>query len=194
MSSQEFDHPDVDHPELRAFARVAEEFCHLVEERDRGSRREFIHALHRVLPELYGSGLRLPSTRILWDEGPDSDDNDCDSALPTGGAADVEGADWAQLERSLAEIFGERNLYREISDPFISADEEAEVLGSLSDDIADVYRDLKLGLVAWHRGETGAALWEWRFGLESHWGDHVTGAIRALHARAAWWDTWFPPS
>lgn len=60
---------------------------------------------------------------------------------------------------------------------------EAAVVGSISDDLADIYRDVVTGLRAYRRGDPAASVWEWSFGLHSHWGAHATGAIRALH----WW-------
>lgn len=56
----------------------------------------------------------------------------------------------------------------------------------LADDLVDIWRDLKGGLLAL---DDGAAVqdvvWEWRFGFYSHWGRHATEALRALHARLA---------
>jgi hypothetical protein len=34
-------------------------------------------------------------------------------------------------------------------------------------------------------GRRAQAVWEWGFGLRHHWGEHATGAIRALHCRLA---------
>jgi hypothetical protein len=60
---------------------------------------------------------------------------------------------------------------------------ETPVVGSLSDDLADIYRDVVTGLRAYDRGDRAGAVWEWRFNLHAHWGAHATGAMRALH----WW-------
>jgi Domain of unknown function (DUF5063) len=67
-------------------------------------------------------------------------------------------------------------------------DEGATVAGSLSDDLLDVYGDLQRGLVLWDKGGATksnklriAAIWEWRFHFEIHWGDHAIDALRALH-------------
>ena len=68
-----------------------------------------------------------------------------------------------------------------------------EVTGSLADDIADVYRDLRTGLRKWQRGESGGALWEWRFNFEAHWGQHADDALRAIHSLSAWHDHPWPP-
>jgi hypothetical protein len=71
-------------------------------------------------------------------------------------------------------------LYGEVFNPLIVPPEEP-VLGSLSDDITDIYRDVVTGLREYEAGRRTQALWEWGFGFQAHWGEHATGAIRALH-------------
>ncbi len=70
--------------------------------------------------------------------------------------------------------------YAEVFDPLIFPP-EAPVIGSLADDLADIYRDVVSGLRAYEQGNVAEAIWQWRFGLQFHWGAHATGAIRALH-------------
>ena len=73
--------------------------------------------------------------------------------------------------------FGPHDSYWEVFDPY--ADEES-VVGSLSDDFLDIYRDLKRGLVAFDAGHEQDAVWEWRFHFDHHWGEHAVDALRAL--------------
>jgi len=58
---------------------------------------------------------------------------------------------------------------------------EQPVVGSLTDDITDIYRDVITGLREYESGRRAQAVWEWGSGLRQHWGGHATGAIRALH-------------
>jgi hypothetical protein len=53
----------------------------------------------------------------------------------------------------------------------------------LSDDLADIYRDLKNGLNFFNRGEEGIqkAIWEWKFNYEHHWGPHLYNALHTIH-------------
>jgi hypothetical protein len=74
------------------------------------------------------------------------------------------------------------NLYSAVFNP-LDATDVAPVTGSLADDLADIYRDIASGLRAYELGNRAGAVWEWSFGLHSHWGAHATFAIRALH----WW-------
>ena len=52
--------------------------------------------------------------------------------------------------------------------------------GCLTNDIQEIYQEIKRGLV-FAQQNTYAALWEWKFGFDNHWGNHAIDAIRALH-------------
>lgn len=98
-------------------------------------------------------------------------------------AEEVERSDDAEWRRAYeASSRLPLDYYGEVFDPTIVPAEEP-VLGSLSDDLADIHRDVMTGLRAYQRGDRAGALWEWSFGLQIHWGAHATGAMRALH----WW-------
>lgn len=86
----------------------------------------------------------------------------------------------AEVERVEAPKFdlGTFDFYYEVFDPFIR---DELVIGSLSDDLADIYVDLREGIDLLAAGHTGDALWQWRFHYENHWGDHAADAVRALH-------------
>ena len=75
-----------------------------------------------------------------------------------------------------------RDYYSELFDPLVVPGEQPPVIGSLSDDIADIYSDVMDGLRLYQAGNRAAAVWKWRFGVQHHWGAHATGAIRALHS------------
>ena len=74
------------------------------------------------------------------------------------------------------------NFYSAVFNP-LKATDVAPVTGSIADDLADIYRNIASGLRAYELGDRAGAVWEWSFGLHSHWGAHATSAIRALH----WW-------
>jgi hypothetical protein len=81
-------------------------------------------------------------------------------------------ADYAQLLKALC---------LKIFDPF---NDQEPVSPTISDDLEDIYCDVKEGLLAME--SSGAVsqnvVWEWKFGLEIHWGRHAVGAIAALHS------------
>ena len=67
-------------------------------------------------------------------------------------------------------------------DVFNPMEEDNPVLNSLADDLSDIYRDLKQGLILFNQGKMAEAAWEWRLHFDIHWGQHLTGAQRAIHA------------
>lgn len=73
------------------------------------------------------------------------------------------------------------DMYSEVFNP-IDLDAGEPVIGSLADDLLDIYRDIATGLLAYDSGDIANARWEWGFGFAHHWGEHATGAIRALQA------------
>ena len=54
---------------------------------------------------------------------------------------------------------------------------------SVAEDLGDIYCDVKEGLLIGERFDVRPAsvVWEWKFGLESHWGRHAVSVITALH-------------
>jgi hypothetical protein len=143
-------------PAIGAYVWRASEFCTFVQEAGKLPLHERMSAARRHLLALYAAALSLPS---------------------------VEPTDDAMLGRSAEspstwQRFEEFETYWEIFDPYKS---EEPVAGSLSDDLLDVYRDVRRGFAFWESGNDARAIWEWRFSFESHWGAHAVDALRALH-------------
>lgn len=86
--------------------------------------------------------------------------------------------EWESVRASLGRL--PFDAYNEVFDPFADP-VEPPVVASLSDDIADIYREVDLGLRTLDAGYPEAAVWEWLFSFQTHWGEHATGTIRALH-------------
>ena len=114
-----------------------------------------------LLPELYAWGYRLPD--IL---PPDLDNNQVPAT---------------EITRPLFARFGPYARYRLVYDPIF---DEEMVIAYIADDLADIYHDLKRPLIVFDRGEEKAqqlALWEWRFTLRGHSGDHIVNVLRPIH-------------
>jgi hypothetical protein len=187
--------PTVESRALSAFGELAGEFCRLIEGHRGQAPGAFLGAVQLLLPQLYAAGLALPDLRVLFPSESDVAEA-AEHAAPDAGEVEPDpdrgdDEDWSALFTSLGTLLGERNHYREVFDPF-EPETEAEVMGSLADDLADIYRDLRAGLRKWQRGESGEALWEWRFGFQTHWGEHLTGALRAIHVLASTYDLGWP--
>lgn len=68
--------------------------------------------------------------------------------------------------------------YWEVFDPY---DEEDLVLGNLADDFRDIAIDLKEGMFEYNQGRIGNAVFKWKLGLNTYWGQHIIDALRVLH-------------
>ena len=67
--------------------------------------------------------------------------------------------------------------YHEFFDPY---DAESAVIGNFADDIADILADIEAGMILYESGRQKNAVSEWKNSFCIHWGEHITGAIRAL--------------
>jgi len=79
---------------------------------------------------------------------------------------------------------GKSNAYWTVFDP---PDRNSLAEETLSDDIADIYLDLK-NAIALQLSEIGPddLVWQWRFDFRNHWGRHAVSALTALHHAIAW--------
>lgn len=73
------------------------------------------------------------------------------------------------------------NYYSECFNPLPVPAEEPGV-ADLADDLADIWRDVKVGLILWHELRVASAAWYWRFTFETHWGHHASAALYALQS------------
>jgi hypothetical protein len=120
----------------------------------------------RCITRLYLAALELPPPRSEELAGqPD--------------ANRIEDAEWGVVFTAARRL--PLDEYGTVFDPLAVSSGEP-VVGSLADDIADIYRDVVTGLRAFEAGRMASAVWEWGFGFQHHWGRHASEAIRALHA------------
>ena len=144
------------------FAVILRDYCNWLEGRPLTAEREHFEAM-RLVSALYAGAIALPELRQCA-----SADHDSPALL--------EPQRKAIMVRLKEFPF---QYYWEIYDPILPKP-EAPVCGDITDDLADIYYDLKPGLILFEAGHEMAAAWQWRC-MFSHWGDHATSAIRALH-------------
>ncbi len=120
-------------------------------------------ALIRIT-SLYIAGLELPQPIAGGAENGDGVDS-----LPGSDVSKVKGHGGIPFD-----------YYRVVFDPHKIPPEEA-ILGSLDDDILDIFRDVVTGLRVFESGNRSAALWEWGIHFKNHWGRHAVCAIHSLH-------------
>lgn len=145
---------------IENFAEVARGYCSWCEGASLGSDPETQAA--GWLSRLYAGALALPELDVESDEG-----------RPNPPQAEA-----ARAEKNLAPFRGW--YYREFFDPDPTLADES-CMGDVGDDLMDIYRDVRAGLVLFNNGETNDAAWHWRFHHRVHWGRHVVGALVALH-------------
>jgi hypothetical protein len=142
------------------FAELAQGYCTWCEGQSLGSDPE-LQAAH-WLARLYAAALVLPQAQSENEDG-----------LP-----ELPEAESARARLNLAPFLGW--YYRECFDPDPLLN-EAPCMGDLGDDLLDIYKDIKEGLVLFDAGDANEALWHWSFLHKIHWGRHAVGALFALH-------------
>jgi hypothetical protein len=155
-------------PSVQGFSETVREYCKFIEEDDTAKSRVYVLRCLRLLLKLHLQALSLPNLEATGE--------------PRAGIV-VESEQWKLVRDRIASRL-DRDHYLMVFDPFEEA--PSPIAGSLSDDLSDVWRDLKEGLLQLDEGSANAAanaVWTWRFGLEFHWGPHHSAhAIGALHA------------
>lgn len=147
---------------VRRFQRCAEAYCSLIEDETPGECRRFAERCLRLILDLFSQALELPDAHS--------------SHTPSG----VSAAQYSGIAESLRCRFGSRDLFLVVFDPWKSSAPEA-IHGSLSDGLADIWRDLKNGIFLASAGNLEGAVWHWRFSFEYHWGpNHAAPMIRPL--------------
>lgn len=139
------------------FVALVREYVELVDRASAIPAYAFLRSCARVLPRIYATGLDLP------DVEPGDEDVAVVVASPL---ADIKN------------LLGSFDYYSEVFDPYF---DEKLVVASLSDGLADIYLGLAEPLGAFDAGRTADAIWEWRFNLRGHCGDHLVDAMRAIH-------------
>jgi hypothetical protein len=187
---------NVSHPAISRFATLADAFCELVQQSNTRDGTDLLTEVHRLLPRIYAAGLELPSTSVLFDDSAeaDGDDEPSEPSAEHSRAPDPDrltSTERRTLFDALTLSFGEGGYYREVYNPYDPPEQGRSPVASRTISLIS-YSDLLLGLRKWRRDDPGEALWEWRFGFETHCGEHATGALRALHARSAWHDLDWP--
>ena len=104
--------------------------------------------------------------------------------LETARGLDLIGHEAWQAQRERIGQKLSRDYYWCVFEPF-EPEKPDSIVGSISDDLADIWRDLKAGLTEIDSGKATSitdAVWHWRSSFETHWAQHAAGAIVALTA------------
>jgi len=150
------------------FVAVANEFCKYAEHASELKGDEMLKIMQRILPLMYLKASLLPQLDPFFEEGNEKF---------------VSEADWTTINETLKIKFGTANDYLEVFDEKIN-DSEGPVVASISEDMADIYQDIKDFLLLYQTG-TGEvmndAVWECRMNFENFWGQKLVNSMRAIH-------------
>jgi hypothetical protein len=146
-------------PTIEQFAEVARQYCTWAEGQ-LGEAKEEIRRARLLLARLHLAAIRLPDLGI----GKDKD------------AARISHDEWSVMFRKFSGL--PLNGYWDVFNPL---EETEPIVNSLADDLADIYRDVKAGLLLYEIEYFIDAAWDWRFHFQIHWGQHLVGAQRAIH-------------
>lgn len=156
------------------FANAARAYCTFVDEIDHAAPKELFLRLEILLTDLLSSVASLEAgegTRFADDDRHDIDHDQW--RIRSARIADALGDGPDRLADHLAEL----------------ADAGPESEDSIRarflwDDLADIDRDLRVGLAWWKESTDDAlseACWRWRFNYENHWGYHAIRALYTVH-------------
>ncbi len=150
------------------FVAVANELCSFLEQAGGFARTDFIDKSRKILPLLYYKATLLPGTEAVFEEGAEQF---------------VSEEEWQVIHDTLLGKLGRFNDYPEAIDPVLKDTEDA-VGGSIAENMADIYQDIKDFVMRYHVGTVDLmndALWECVQHFEQSWGQKLLNSLRALH-------------
>ncbi|MCX6326982.1 MAG: DUF5063 domain-containing protein [Bacteroidia bacterium] len=150
------------------FVAVANEFCKYTEHASELKGDELLKILQRILPLMYLKASLLPKMNPYFEDGNEKF---------------VTESDWIRINDTLKEKFGTANDYLEVFDEQIN-ESEGPVLSGISENMADIYQDMKDFLLLYQTGTIEVmndAVWECRMNFENFWGQKLVNSMRAIH-------------
>ncbi|MDR1714660.1 MAG: DUF5063 domain-containing protein [Prevotella sp.] len=152
------------------FVTVAVQFCAYLESFDNNiTEPELTDKLTKILPLLYLKASLIPETDTVNEDDPE---------------ISVTENDYNYIISKLNSIFGANDTYLEVflQDMKYS---ETPISANISEDLADIYQDLKNFVTIFERGITenmNDALYVCTENFKMYWGQKLVNALRALHS------------
>jgi len=150
------------------FVAVANEYCKYAEHASQLKGDELLRILQRILPLMYIKASLLPGLDPFFEDGNEKF---------------VTESDWTVIHETLKKKFGTADDYLEVFDEK-AIEAEGPVLSSISENMADIYQDIKDFLLLYQTGTAEVmndAIWECRMNFENFWGQKLVNAMRAIH-------------
>jgi hypothetical protein len=150
------------------FTAVAAEFCKYAEHASELKGDEMLKILQRILPLLYLKASLLPQLEPFFEDGNEKF---------------ITESDWSRIHESFRQMLGSADDYLEVFDAKFESS-EAPVPSSISENMADIYQDMKDYLILYQTGTSEVmndAIWEIRMNFENIWGQKLVNSMRAIH-------------
>ena len=150
------------------FVAVANEFCKYTEHASELKGDELLKILQRILPLMYLKASLLPQLNPYFEDGNEKI---------------VTESDYVRIHEILRQKFGTADDYLEVFDEKMN-DSEGPVTSSISENISDIYQDMKDFLILYQTGTAEVmndAVWECRLNFETFWGQKLVNSMRAIH-------------
>ncbi len=150
------------------FVTVTAEFCAFMERAEENHKKSFVDTTLKILPLLYLKALMLPPCEA---EGEDFLESYVTEEI------------YEVLRINIANLLGRDDDYLEV---FVAdmAYSDQPIKKNISEDLADIYQDLKDFLFVFRLGYNQTmhdALAVCRENFELHWGQKLVNTMRALH-------------
>lgn len=151
------------------FVTVAVQYCAYLENLGDIPQSEITDKLTKILPLLYLKASLIPETEDINDDEPE---------------ITVTEADYNYIASAIYNIYGKDDTYLEVflQDMKYS---ETPISASISEDLADIYQDLKNCITIYERGITenmNDALHLCTENFKAYWGQKLVNVLRALHS------------
>lgn len=150
------------------FVTVANEFCTTMENVAHFLPKENLDKLQKLLPLLYLKASVLPKIERVIDDELEKF---------------VSELDYNMLHQKWLQLLGENDGFHEVFDPNIQFGEET-VRASISENLLDIYQDLKDFITAYSIGNEEVmhdSLAECIFHFGEFWGQQLVNVLRAVH-------------
>lgn len=154
---------------IKDFVSTARAYCMFLETDPGRDPRQFLRTVQKDLLTLYRMGLDLPDISSV-------DDSHVEDSIEQH----------IHMERIL-KLTRDRlpfGLYWVAYNPLEIASPAQVGAGDLVDDLGDIYRNLKKGLLLFDHTAAGTkenAIWYFKFDYDNHWGQHCMSALQVIH-------------
>jgi hypothetical protein len=143
------------------FLAAGEQFCRRLDDASGIDAADFRRCLHQDLAGLYAAATSLPYVEPATPE-----------LFPEASGVDLSD-----------EVIGllDEDFYRAVEPSLSTLGQDAELVGSLVDDLSEIAADISQALAARGRVPEVDIQWQARFDFLMHWGQHAVDALRVTH-------------